>query len=50
MSIAGLVGATLALTGVGPWFDWVAQLRLAGDTTWDLAGFAIDRFLPLSVG
>ena len=38
---AALVAVTLALTGIGLWFDWVAQLRLAGDPTWDLGGFAI---------
>ena len=38
------------MTRIGPWFGCVAQLRLAGDTTSDLAGFAIVRFLPLSVG
>ena len=47
---AALVVATLAFTGTGLWFDWVAQLRLAGDPTWDLGGFAIVRFLPLGVG
>lgn len=45
-----VVAATILLTGSGPWFDWVAQLRLASDTTWDLGGFAIPRFLPPGVG
>ncbi len=47
---AALIAATMILTGVSPWFDWVAQLRLAGDTTWDLGGFAIVRFLPTGIG
>jgi hypothetical protein len=45
-----VVAATLPLTGIDSWFDWVAQLRLAGDTTWDLGGFAIPRFLPPGLG
>jgi hypothetical protein len=45
-----VVAATIPLTGLGAWFDWVAQLRLAGDTTWDLGGFAIPRFLPPGLG
>ncbi len=45
-----VVAATLLFTGIQPWLDWVAQLRLAGDPTWDLGGFAIPRFLPPGVG
>jgi hypothetical protein len=49
--VAGLIVlATLPITGPQPWFDWVNQLRLAGDTTWDLGGFAIPRFLPPGLG
>jgi hypothetical protein len=49
--VAGLiVAATLPLTGIEPWFDWADQLRLATDTTWDLGGFALPRFLPPGVG
>ena len=36
-----IVAATVPLPGLALWFDWVAQLRLASDTTWDLGGFAI---------
>ena len=50
LAAAALVAVTLALTGIGLWADWIAQLRLAGDTTWDLGGFAIARFLPTGVG
>jgi hypothetical protein len=45
-----LVAATLPLTGTDLWFSWLDQLRLASDTTWDLGGFAIPRFLPAGVG
>jgi hypothetical protein len=45
-----LVAFTLVLTGVGLWFDWLAQLQLAGDPVWDLGGFAIPRFLPPGLG
>ena len=45
-----MVAATVPLTGIDLWFDWVAQLRLAGDPTWDLGGFAIPRFVPPGVG
>jgi len=45
-----LVAATIPITGTAPWFDWVAQLRLAGDPTWDLGGFALARFVPPGVG
>ena len=44
------VAATLASTGVQPWLDWAGQMRLAGDTSWDLGGFALPRFLPPGVG
>jgi hypothetical protein len=43
---AVIVAATLPLTGIDAWFDWIAQLRLAGDPAWDLGGFASPRFLP----
>lgn len=45
-----VVAATLPLTGKDLWFDWVAQLRLATDLTWDLGGFALPRFLPPGLG
>lgn len=50
MVVILIVAATVPLTGVDIWFDWVAQLRLAGDPTWDLGGFAMPRFLPPGVG
>jgi hypothetical protein len=48
--VIAIMAATLPLTGIAPWFDWVAQLRLAADPTWDLGGFALPRFLPSGVG
>ena len=45
-----VVAATVPLTGINLWFDWIAQLRLAGDPTWDLGGFASPRFLPPGMG
>jgi len=47
---AVIVAVTIPLTGMDLWFDWVAQLRLAGDPTWDLGGFALARFVPPGVG
>ena len=44
------VAVTVPLTGFDLWFDWVNQLRLAGDTSWDLGGFAMPRFLPIGLG
>ena len=46
VGMAILVLATLPITGIDLWFDWLAQVRRASDTAWDLGGFAIPRFLP----
>jgi hypothetical protein len=48
--VIAIVAATVPRTGTAIWFDWVAQLRLASDTTWDLGGFALARFVPPGVG
>ncbi len=50
IGIAAIVLATLPMTGLGLWSDWLAQLRLAADPTWDLGGFALPRFFPGGVG
>jgi Glycosyltransferase family 87 len=50
LGIVVVAAASLIFTGIGPWFDWVAQLRLAADPTWDLGGFALPRFLPSGIG
>lgn len=44
--LGAIVIATLPITGVDLWFDWVAQLRRASDPTWDLGGIAVTRYLP----
>jgi hypothetical protein len=44
--VALVVAATLPLTGIDLWFEWVAQLRRASDPSWDLGGIAVTRFLP----
>ncbi len=45
-----LVLATLPLTGIQIWFDWLAQLRRASDPHWAYGGFAMTRFVPTLVG
>jgi hypothetical protein len=48
--VALLAGGSLLITGSDLWFAWLDQLRLAGDPTWDLGGFALPRFLPPGIG
>jgi hypothetical protein len=48
--MVAIVLATLPLTGIDLWFDYLAQLRLAADPTWDLGGFQLARFAPAGVG
>jgi hypothetical protein len=50
LAIAVVAAVSLLFTGASLWFDWLAQLRLASDPTWDLGGFALPRFLPTGVG
>jgi hypothetical protein len=38
--------ATLPMTGVDLWFEWVAQVRRAADPTWVAAGISIGAYLP----
>ena len=45
-----VVLATLPLTGIGTWWDWLAQLRLANDPAWAPGGIAMSRYLPNGVG
>ena len=49
-AMAVIVIATLPLTGIDLWVDWIAQLRRASEGGWDLGGFALPRFLPPGVG
>jgi len=49
--VAALVtGATLTVTGISPWSDWIDQLRLASDPAWEIGGIALSRYLPPGVG
>jgi hypothetical protein len=48
--VAGVAIATLPLTGIDLWFDWLAQIGRAGEPGWDLGGFALPRYLPPGVG
>ena len=48
--MVAIVAATLPLTGIQLWSDYLAQLRLAADPTWDLGGFQLARFMPAGVG
>jgi hypothetical protein len=50
LALLAIAAGTLLVTGTGVWFDWLEQLRLAGDPTWDLGGIAMPRFLPPGVG
>jgi hypothetical protein len=49
-AVAVVVLATLPMTGIDLWFDWLAQLRRASDPTWDLGGFALPRYLSPAGG
>jgi hypothetical protein len=42
--------AMTLVTGLQPWSDWIAQVRLATDPTWDLGGIALSRFVPWPIG
>ena len=48
--MVAIVAATLPLTGIDLWFDYLAQLKLAADPTWDLGGFQLARFAPAGIG
>lgn len=48
--VVAIVLATLPLTGIGPWFDWLAQLNRANDPSWPLIGDAFTQYLPRPVG
>jgi hypothetical protein len=46
LAVAVVVILTLPLTGTHLWFDWIDQLRRAGNPRWAAGGFAMSRFLP----
>jgi hypothetical protein len=45
-----LVAATLPLTGVGAWVDWLAQARHAAQPGLDVGGISLIHFLPFPLG
>jgi hypothetical protein len=48
--VGAIALATVPITGLGVWGDWIAQLKRAGEGNWDHGGFAVPRFLPPGVG
>ena len=46
LAVVALVLLTLPLTGNQPWFDWLDQLRRAGNPAWTAGGFGLPRYLP----
>lgn len=51
LAIIGVVViVSLALTGPGLWFDWLAQLGRASDPAWILGGAGLARGLPPGAG
>jgi hypothetical protein len=49
--VAALVAAaTLSLTGITIWSDWLAQLGLANDSTWRVGGIALSHYFPNGPG
>lgn len=45
-----LVVATLPITGLSIWFDWISQLGRAADPTWAFRGAGLAASLPSFVG
>ncbi|GIW20577.1 MAG: hypothetical protein KatS3mg065_0873 [Chloroflexota bacterium] len=41
--------ATLPVTGIGLWLDWLGQLRRAADPAWLAGGISVGRYLPAVV-
>ena len=50
VGLVAFAAATVAITGLGVWFDWLGQVQLASDPSWDLGGIAVPRFLPPGMG
>jgi hypothetical protein len=48
--VVGIVLALLPLTGIGLWFDWLAQLNRASDPNWPLIGDSFTQYLPRAAG
>lgn len=47
--LGAVVLATLPITGIDIWFDWLAQVRRAADPSWRIGGLALEKFLPQAV-
>ena len=45
-----VVLATLPLTGIDLWFDWVDQVRRASDPNWAIGGLGLGHYLGPTVG
>jgi Glycosyltransferase family 87 len=48
--VVAIALAGTLVTGLQPWRDWISQVRLATDPTWDLGGIALSRFVPPPIG
>lgn len=48
--VVAIVLATLPLTGIELWFDWLAQLNRANDPSWPRIGSSFTQYLPWPVG
>lgn len=48
--VIAVVAATLPITGVSIWFDWLSQLGRAADPAWPLRGAGLAAGLPSFVG
>jgi hypothetical protein len=44
-----VVVATIPITGLAIWGDWIDQLRLAADPSWGYGGFGIARVAPPAI-
>lgn len=46
-SVIGLIMlATLPITGIEVWSDWLAQVRRAADPEWSIGGLSLAKYLP----
>jgi hypothetical protein len=48
--VAGLAAASLLVTGIAIWFDWLEQLRRATNPEWELGGIAVSRLIHPVLG
>lgn len=43
--VGAVVAATVPLTGIEVWFDWLAQVRRAADPSWSIGGLSIAKYV-----